>query len=94
MSGMGHKAEFRFSTPMARMLYQALAPELIDQEGMRSTVDLSCADQTTLIMTVHAEDLAALRAALNMWLRLVNVADEVAGIAFETQINDQAGCVR
>lgn len=90
MSGMEHQAEFRFSTPTAMMLYEALAPELIDQEGMRSRVDLSCADQSSLIMTVHAEDLAALRAALNMWLRLVNVADEITGIALATRKNDQA----
>jgi len=90
MSGIGHQAEFRFSTPTATLLYQVLAPELIDQEGMRSTVELACTDQTTLVMTIHAEDLAALRAALNMWLRLVNVADEITRIAFATQKSDQA----
>jgi KEOPS complex subunit Pcc1 len=32
---------------------------------------------TTLVLQVEAEDTAALRAALNMYLRLVNIASEV-----------------
>lgn len=82
---MAHQAQFRFCTPTATHLYRALAPELADQEGMRSTVELSCVDQTMLIMTIYAEDLAALRAALNMWLRLVNVADEVTEMGLTTR---------
>jgi KEOPS complex subunit Pcc1 len=87
---MAHLARFTFSTPTASLLYRALAPELIDQEGMRSTVDLACVDQTTLVMTVEADDLAALRAALNMWLRLVNVADEVTEMGLANYDSGQA----
>lgn len=87
---MIHQARFTFSTPAAPLLYRALAPELIDQEGMRSTVDLACVDQTTLVMTIAAEDLAALRAALNMWLRLVNVADEITEMGLATRSGGQA----
>ncbi len=35
----------------------------------------------TLVLHVEAQDLAALRAALNMFLRLVSVADEMQQIA-------------
>ncbi|ACL17794.1 KEOPS complex subunit Pcc1 [Methanosphaerula palustris] len=87
---MAHQAWFTFCTPTAPLLYRALAPELIDQEGMRSTVDLACVDQTTLVMTIEAEDLAALRAALNMWLRLVNVADEVTEMGLATLESSRA----
>jgi len=31
----------------------------------------------TLVLRVHAADIAALRASLNMWLRLISVADEM-----------------
>ncbi len=31
----------------------------------------------TLILAVHAADIAALRASLNMWLRLILVAEEM-----------------
>jgi len=34
-----------------------------------------------LVLKVQARDTAALRAALNMWLRLVNVADEMQVLA-------------
>ena len=87
---MAHQAQFRFCTPTATLLYQALVPELADQEGMRSTVELVCVDQTTLTMTIYAEDLAALRAALNMWLRLVNVADEITEMGLATRGSNQA----
>lgn len=86
---MAHQAQFRFSTPTAMLLYQVLAPELADQEGMRSTVELACTDQTMLIMTVYAEDLVSFRAALNMWLRLVNVADEVTEMGLTIRGCDQ-----
>jgi KEOPS complex subunit Pcc1 len=33
--------------------------------------------EDTLVLNVEAQDIAALRAALNMVLRLVNVADEM-----------------
>jgi len=85
-----HQAQFTFSTPTAPLLFRVLAPELTDQEGMRSTVNLACPDQTTLVMTIAADDLAALRAALNMWLRLVDVADEVTEMGLVTQGDGQA----
>ncbi len=76
----GHEAIFRFSTPRAADHLAALAPELVDEEGMRSSASLRLADDETLELVVTAPDLPSLRAALNMWLRLVRVADETAGL--------------
>jgi KEOPS complex subunit Pcc1 len=72
-----HEALFRFSTSHAGQICQALTPELTDEINPRSTTRCWLEDENTLVLNVEAEDLAALRAALNMVLRLVNVADEM-----------------
>jgi KEOPS complex subunit Pcc1 len=75
-----HEALFRFSTDNAKQIYQALLPELSDEVNPRSTTHCWLEGTTTLVLQVGAEDTAALRAALNMYLRLINVADEVQGL--------------
>jgi KEOPS complex subunit Pcc1 len=75
-----HEALFRFSTDYAKQIYQALVPELSDEVNPRSTTHCWLEGTTTLVLQVGAEDTAALRAALNMYLRLINVADEVQGL--------------
>ena len=72
-----HKAIFRFSTPHAQLIYQALAPELSDDVNPRSTTWCWLEKENMLVLNVEAQDIASLRAALNMVLRLVNVADEM-----------------
>jgi KEOPS complex subunit Pcc1 len=72
-----HKAVFRFSTSHARLIYQALAPELTDDVNPRSTTRCWLEEEDTLVLKVEAQDPGSLRAALNMALRLVNVADEM-----------------
>jgi len=72
-----HKAIFRFSTPHARLICQALAPELTDDINPRSSTRCWLEGEDTLVLIVEAQDPASLRAALNMALRLVNVADEM-----------------
>lgn len=72
-----HEAVFRFTTPHAAVLYRALAPEAGEVEGSRSREEVALQDPQTLVLRVEAADVHALRAALNMWLRLVNVADEL-----------------
>jgi KEOPS complex subunit Pcc1 len=72
-----HKAIFRFSTSHARLIYQALAPELTDDVNPRSTTRCWLEEEDTLVLKVEAQDPASLRAALNMTLRLINVADEM-----------------
>jgi KEOPS complex subunit Pcc1 len=72
-----HEAVFRFSTPHAEQIWQALIPELTDEVNSRSTTRCWLEGGDTLVLSVEAQDIAALRAALNMALRLVNVADEM-----------------
>ena len=75
-----HTAVFRFTTPHARNIYQAIEPELAGEVNFRSTTRACVEDENSLVLTVEAADSAALRAALNMVLRLVNVADEMQEI--------------
>jgi KEOPS complex subunit Pcc1 len=72
-----HEAIFRFSTIHAQLICQVLTPELSDEVNPRSITRCWFEGEDTLILKVEAQDIAALRAALNMVLRLVNVADEM-----------------
>ena len=76
-----HQAVFRFTTDHASRIYQSLLPELEDEVNPRSVVTCRLEGSDTLVLTVTAQDTSSLRAALNMYLRLVNVADEVIGVA-------------
>ncbi len=79
-----HEAIFRFTTDNAGQIYQALQPELSDEVNPRSATCCRLEGSATLVLEFSAEDTAALRAALNMYLRLVNVADEVQGLVKKT----------
>lgn len=72
-----HEAVFRFSTSRAKQIHQALEPELSGEVNTRSITHCWVEDEDFLVMRVNADDIAALRAALNMFLRLINVADEM-----------------
>lgn len=72
-----HEAIFRFSTSRAKQIHLALAPELSGEVNTRSITRCWVEDDDFLVMRVKADDIAALRAALNMFLRLINVADEM-----------------
>ncbi|MCX6694190.1 MAG: KEOPS complex subunit Pcc1 [Methanomicrobiales archaeon] len=78
-----HKAVFTFHTPHAPIIYDAVLPEEGDEGITRSMVSCKLKDETTLVLEAEATDIAALRAALNMWLRLMNVADEVSDLTCE-----------
>ena len=80
---MEHEAllEFDYSTPeSARRVAHSVAVEAGDIEGDRSraTVDR---DGRTVTVTVAAADLVALRAGLNTWCSLVEVAESCGGAA-------------
>jgi KEOPS complex subunit Pcc1 len=77
---MQHEAVFRFSTSHADQIYQALAPELADEVNSRTASRCWLEGENVLVLSVEAQDIAALRAALNMLLRLINVADEMQEI--------------
>lgn len=72
-----HEALFRFTTDHAERIYRALAPELTDEVNPRSTTRCWLEAGQTLVVQVEAQDVAAMRAALNMFLRLISVADEM-----------------
>lgn len=73
---MNHSARFTFSTPYAEKLYNSVLPEVKSDPGDRSHVELT-KDENCVTLIVKAEDASALRASLNMWLRLINVSQEL-----------------
>ena len=74
---MPHEAVFRITTDRAPAIRQALLPELSDEVNPRSVTECTLDGDRVLVLKVTAQDIPALRAALNMALRLVNVAEEV-----------------
>lgn len=76
-----HEAVFRFTSDHAEQIFRALEPELPDDVNPRSRTRCELVGANLLQLTVEADDLSSLRAALNMYLRLVSIADEVTTIA-------------
>ena len=77
MTPMSHEAVFRFKLKNAGKIYQALLPELSDEVNPRSSARCTLEGDDVLVLSVAAEDASALRASLNMHLRLISVADEM-----------------
>lgn len=73
---MKHTAVFTFRCDCAESIYKSVAPEENDSMG-RSSVRVMLEDESTLLLKVEAEDIPALRAALNSWLRLINIAKDM-----------------
>jgi len=71
-----HKAVFSCKSGMAPEIYHALTPE-IGEINPRTEVGVTLVGHDLLVISVTADDIPALRAALNMWLRLVSVAAEM-----------------
>lgn len=76
-------AEFTFETETAEKIYQAVLPELNDNFSERSRIGLTLEGKNLLVLTVEAEDTVSLRSALNTWLRLIQIAQEVLEVTFE-----------
>ncbi|MDD1677908.1 MAG: hypothetical protein LUO93_01830 [Methanomicrobiales archaeon] len=72
-----HEAIFRVEHPHARLLFKALKPEEKDENGPRTATRVWLEGESVLVLSVQASDIPALRATLNMWLRLINVAYEM-----------------
>ena len=62
--------------PRARPVYDALGPELKEVVSDRSRVALGLAGET-LRLDVAAEDIVSMRAAVNTWLRLIRIAEDM-----------------
>ncbi|KZN24633.1 KEOPS complex Pcc1-like subunit [Haladaptatus sp. R4] len=80
---MSHDAFLEFdydSEERAVTVFRSVEQEIgeIDDERSRTTVER---DGKTMLVTVEAADLVALRAALNTWQTLIGVAETVAGTA-------------
>ena len=73
---MKHRAVFSCRSGMAGRIYRALAPEM-GEINPRTRVRVTLEGGDLLVVSVAADDIPALRAALNMWLRLVSVAAEM-----------------
>lgn len=84
---MEHIALFRFTGSDIGHVYKSVAPEMAGEVNTRSQVQAWVEDVDTMILVVRASDISALRASLNMWLRLVNVAKEMQEI-----IPNHGGC--
>jgi len=84
---MEHKVVFRFTGHDIMQVYQAIAPEMSGEVNGRSQAQCWVETPDTLILSLSASDIGALRASLNMWLRLVNVAKEMQEI-----IPNHGGC--
>jgi len=81
MPPMPYEAVFRFTTKNAPEIYRSLLPELSDEVNSRSEACCVLEGNEVLVLSVAAEDMSALRAALNMYLRLISVADEMQDLA-------------
>ncbi|UUX92025.1 KEOPS complex subunit Pcc1 [Methanoplanus endosymbiosus] len=71
-----HEAVFSFQTSDAGLIYESLLPEA-DGESGRSFSEVILGSDTEILLRVSARDIHAMRAALNTWLRLINIANEM-----------------
>ena len=67
--------EFEFG-PRADKALEALKPELQASPSERSKIELRC-DGGLLRLFIEAEDIISLRAAVNTWLRLIKIVEEM-----------------
>ena len=74
---MRHEAVFTFETPDAGVIAASLYPESDSGEEGRSHGQVKVISESSFKIHILADDLTALRAALNTWLRLVQVSEEM-----------------
>ncbi|SDQ35348.1 KEOPS complex subunit Pcc1 [Natronobacterium texcoconense] len=80
MSSHDATAEFEYdSTARARLVAESIAREIgeIDDDRSRTTLDRT---GSTVRLEIDADDPVALRAALNTWFSLVDVAERTADV--------------
>ncbi|HMK48213.1 MAG TPA: KEOPS complex subunit Pcc1 [Methanocella sp.] len=61
---------------LTRPVYESLRPELQTLPSERSKVSLEGSGDTLKLLII-AEDVISLRAAVNTWLRLIKIAEDV-----------------
>jgi tRNA threonylcarbamoyladenosine modification (KEOPS) complex Pcc1 subunit len=82
------EALFRFRTDHAGVLFRSISPEMEAEVNPRSKVECLLEAPDVLVLKVHATDVAALRASLNMSLRLISVADEMQDLITDQEIKE------
>jgi KEOPS complex subunit Pcc1 len=75
---MRGSADLVFEVDGPERVYEALAPEALDQV-QRSEIRLETCDEG-IRLCVESEDVVSLRAALNTWIRLVKIALEMVKV--------------
>jgi KEOPS complex subunit Pcc1 len=71
-------ADIVLQTEKPAVLFRVLAPELEDEIN-RTRVSLD-PGESFLRLRIESHDLVSLRAALNTWIRLLNIASEMVRI--------------
>ena len=71
-----HKATLKLLSPQSDVVLGAISPE-VGREIPRTRVKIS-SESDQLVLDIEASDLAALRAALNSYLRWIKVAEYVS----------------
>lgn len=74
-----HHADFIFETEYADSLYAVLYPETTNNPGEKSVVEI-IKYKSEIHLKIAAEDISSLRAALNMWFRLIAVSTEILAL--------------
>ncbi|MDD1768691.1 MAG: hypothetical protein LUQ55_01755 [Methanomassiliicoccales archaeon] len=77
-----HKATLKLLSPQSDVVLGAISPE-VGREIPRTRVKIS-SESDQLVLDIEASDLAALRAALNSYLRWIKVAEDVSRTTGET----------
>ena len=72
-----HEAIFTFDSPDAGIIVASLIPESETDGTGRSCGKIRKTSESSFKIDIQADDLTALRAALNTWLRLVQIAEEM-----------------
>ena len=78
--------EFEFDLgSKTRIIYESLLPEL-GEDYQRTKTALELRNEI-LVLSVEANDLISMRAALNGWLRLIKISSEMSSImTSDTQV--------
>ena len=71
------RAELTVRTKYAEVIAGSLSPEL-GERIPRTAISVHSRNQDELVVEIEAEDQNALRAALNSYIRWMNVAEETA----------------
>lgn len=75
-----HRAEFEIQTPAAQVIFAALMPEIVNDDQSRSNIRCTTKEVDSISIEISASDIPALRASLNLWLRLAGVSEEMHDI--------------